>query len=163
VCSWNYEKRLLDSCLSFCQSVHQSASNNSVPSGQFFTKFGFRGFVVNVSKRFRLDYNRTRITCTLHEYQYGLANFFLEWEIFRIQDVEEIRKIQLLPYSRSIGSWICLTHKTYTCHTVQNTIRYDIFTGMKVRYTIFERVTMYNNTKRTIRKLQRFISTVILL
>jgi hypothetical protein len=37
-----------------------------------------------------------------------------------------IKKIQFLPYSRSIGSWICLTHKTYTCHTVQNTIRYDI-------------------------------------
>jgi hypothetical protein len=34
---------------------------------------------------------------------------------------------------------------------------------MKVRYTIFERVTMYNNAKRTLRKLQRFISTVILL
>jgi hypothetical protein len=55
-------------------------------------------------------------------------------------------------------------HKTYTCHTVQNTIRYDIrFTGIKVCYTIFERVTMYNNAKRTLRKLQRFISTVILL
>jgi hypothetical protein len=34
--------------------------------------------------------------------------------------------LQYLPYGRSIGSWICLTHKTYTCHTVQNTIRYDI-------------------------------------
>jgi hypothetical protein len=74
------------------------------------------------------------------------------------------KKIQFLPYGRSIGSWICLTHKTYTCYTVQNTIRYDIrFTGMKVRYTIFERVTMYNNAKRTIRKLQRFISSVIML
>jgi hypothetical protein len=40
----------------------------------------------------------------------------------------------------------CLTHKTYTCHTVQ------IF---------FERVTMYNNAKRTRGKLQRFISTVL--
>jgi hypothetical protein len=74
------------------------------------------------------------------------------------------KKIQFLPYGRSIRSWICLTHKTYTCHTVQNTIRYDIrFTGMKVRYTIFERVTMYNNAKLTLRKLQWFISTVILL
>jgi hypothetical protein len=26
-----------------------------------------------------------------------------------------------LPYGRSIRSWLCLTHKTYTCHTVQNT------------------------------------------
>jgi hypothetical protein len=34
---------------------------------------------------------------------------------------------------------------------------------MKVRYTILERVTMYNNAKRTLRKLQFFISTVILL
>jgi hypothetical protein len=58
------------------------------------------------------------------------------------------KSLQFLPYGRSIGSWICLTHKTYTRHTVQNTIRYDIrFTGMKVRYTIFERVTMYNNAK----------------
>jgi hypothetical protein len=32
---------------------------------------------------------------------------------------------------------------------------------MKVRYTIFERVTMYNNAKRTRGKLQRFISTVL--
>jgi hypothetical protein len=69
------------------------------------------------------------------------------------------KRLQFLPYGRSIGSWICPIHKTYTCHTVQNTIRYDIrFTGMKVRYTIFERVTMYNDAKRTLRKLQRFIS-----
>jgi hypothetical protein len=27
--------------------------------------------------------------------------------------------VQFLPYGRSIGSWICLTHKTYTCHTLQ--------------------------------------------
>jgi hypothetical protein len=31
------------------------------------------------------------------------------------------KEIQFLPYGKSIGSWICLTHKTYTCHTVQNT------------------------------------------
>jgi hypothetical protein len=31
------------------------------------------------------------------------------------------KNMQFLPYGRSIGSWICLTHKTYTCHTVQNT------------------------------------------
>jgi hypothetical protein len=42
----------------------------------------------------------------------------------------------------------CRTHKTYTCHTVQNTIRYDIrFTGMKVRYTIFERVNYVQQRK----------------
>jgi hypothetical protein len=27
--------------------------------------------------------------------------------------------VQFLPYGRSIGSWICLTHKTYTCHRLQ--------------------------------------------
>jgi hypothetical protein len=32
-----------------------------------------------------------------------------------------VKKIQFLPYGTSIRSWICLTHKTYTCHTVQNT------------------------------------------
>jgi hypothetical protein len=31
------------------------------------------------------------------------------------------RRTIFLPYGRSIGSWTCLTHNTYTCHTVQNT------------------------------------------
>jgi hypothetical protein len=74
-------------------------------------------------------------------------------------------KLQFLPYGRSIGSWICLTQNVYMSHgTEYDTILYDIiFTGMKVGITIFERVTMYNNAKRTLRKLQKFISTVILL
>jgi hypothetical protein len=85
-------------------------------------------------------------------------------KISRIYIVALSNKIlQFLLYGRSIGSWICLTHKTYTCHTIHNTIRYIRFTGMKVGYTIFERVTMYNNAKRKLRKLQSFISTVILL
>jgi hypothetical protein len=67
-----------------------------------------------------------------------------------VYEPAKTKMLQFLPYGRNIGSWICLTHKTYTCYTVQNTIRYDIrFTGMKVSYTIFERVTMYNNAKRT--------------
>jgi hypothetical protein len=33
----------------------------------------------------------------------------------------KVKKLQFLPCGRSIGLWICLTHKTYTCHTVQNT------------------------------------------
>jgi hypothetical protein len=53
---------------------------------------------------------------------------------------------------------------TRPIHVTRYRIRYDIrFTGMKVHYIIFERVTMYNNAKRTLRKLQSFISTVILL
>jgi hypothetical protein len=80
-----------------------------------------------------------------------------------IRGKRRTKNLQFLPYGRSIGSWICLTHKTYTCHTVQNAIRHIRFTGMKVRYTILDGVTMYNNAKRTLRKLQRFISTVILL
>jgi hypothetical protein len=54
--------------------------------------------------------------------------------------------------------------QTRRIHVTRYRIRYDIrFTGLKVRYTVFELVTMYNNAKRTLRKLQRFISTVILL
>jgi hypothetical protein len=37
------------------------------------------------------------------------------------RNIKEKKKLQFLPYGKSIGSWICLTHKTYTCHTVQNT------------------------------------------
>jgi hypothetical protein len=39
----------------------------------------------------------------------------------RWQFGQEKKSLQFLPYGRSIGSWICLTQKTYTCHTVQNT------------------------------------------
>jgi hypothetical protein len=53
---------------------------------------------------------------------------------------------------------------TRRIHVTRYRIRYDMrFTGMKVRYTIFEQVTMYNKAKRTLRKLQRFISTVIVI
>jgi hypothetical protein len=37
-----------------------------------------------------------------------------------LQLLEKKKKLQFLLYGRSIGSWICLTHKMYTCHTVQN-------------------------------------------
>jgi hypothetical protein len=63
------------------------------------------------------------------------------------------QKLQFLPHGRSIGSWICLTHKTYTCHTLQ--------CCACQLYIFFKRVTMYNNAKRTQGKLQRFISTVL--
>jgi hypothetical protein len=49
------------------------------------------------------------------------------WAVCHPKHVEfHIKSLQFLPYGRSIGSWICLTHKTYTCHTVHNTIRYKI-------------------------------------
>jgi hypothetical protein len=54
------------------------------------------------------------------------------------------KTVQFLPYGRSIGSWLCLTHKTYTCHTVQ-------CCACRL-YFFFERVTMYNNAKRNTRK-----------
>jgi hypothetical protein len=44
------------------------------------------------------------------------------WNWFCPVFVTIIKKsLQFLPYGRSIGSWICLTHKTYTCHTLQDT------------------------------------------
>jgi hypothetical protein len=57
----------------------------------------------------------------------------------------------------------------YVLHTRRiHVTRYNVlcvgcilFTGMKVCYTIFERVTMYNNAKRTRGKLQQFISTFL--
>jgi hypothetical protein len=56
--------------------------------------------------------------------------------------------------------YVLHTRRIHVTRTEYDTIRYDIrFTGMKVSYTIFERVTTYNNAKRTLRKL----STVILL
>jgi hypothetical protein len=56
----------------------------------------------------------------------GLYKLILKWISKKWNGEEWIgllwirKKLHFLPYGRSIGSWICLTHKTYTCHTVQN-------------------------------------------
>jgi hypothetical protein len=47
------------------------------------------------------------------------------------------KKLLFLPYGRSIGTWICLTHKTYTCHTVQNiTETHNIVLHNSQRYNL---------------------------
>jgi hypothetical protein len=45
----------------------------------------------------------------------------LKMGVHRIITEDLHMRNKFLPYGRSIGSWICLTHKTYTCHTVQKT------------------------------------------
>jgi hypothetical protein len=55
-------------------------------------KFCFRGFFfVNVSRRFKLHYNRTRIRCTLHEYQYALLNISRSFLLI-VRNVSDTRR-----------------------------------------------------------------------
>jgi hypothetical protein len=66
------------------------------------------------------------------EKQRGMAFGFWKTTV-----VKNIKKIQFLPYGRSIGSWICLTHKTYTYHTVQNiTDTHNIVLHNSQRYNL---------------------------
>jgi hypothetical protein len=63
-------------------------------------------FPLHIETKFRYHTATERSACT---HTYGFISYGVP------------KKIQFLPYSRSIGSWICLKHKMYTCHTVQNT------------------------------------------
>jgi hypothetical protein len=50
------------------------------------------------------------------------ARKFPQSSVWTEPEISELcvkKMLQFLPYGRSIGSWICLTHKTYTCHTLQ--------------------------------------------
>ena len=60
---------------SFIMSGRQSVPwHNSVPTARIFMKFDIWGFFENLSRKFRFDWNRTRILGTLREDQY---TFFL--------------------------------------------------------------------------------------
>jgi hypothetical protein len=86
----------------------------------------------NVRKSFWL-YNLTQynscnfLNCDRTNIKLSNTSFQHTWEIIYWTTAYwatcwETNKHQVIKrYSRSIGSWICLTHKTYTCHTVQNT------------------------------------------
>jgi len=54
----------------FCPSVRPSARNNSAPTGRIFMKFYIWTFFENLSRKFKVHYNLTRISCTLREDQY---------------------------------------------------------------------------------------------
>jgi hypothetical protein len=62
-----------------CPSVRPSARNNSAPSGRIFMKFDIWVFFENLSRKFKFHYNRTTITCTLHE---DLCTFMMSRWIF---------------------------------------------------------------------------------
>ena len=56
--------------MSGCPFVRPSAWKNSSPTGRIFTKFDIWGFFENLSRKFTLYQNLTRITSTLHEVRY---------------------------------------------------------------------------------------------
>ena len=93
----NCEKRLLPSlCLRFCfrPSVRPHGTARFALDG-FWWKLIFELFSENLSRRFKFHQNWTVITGTLHEdvftYITILAEFLLEWEMFRIKVVEETK------------------------------------------------------------------------
>jgi hypothetical protein len=79
--------------------VSPSAWNNLALTGRVFMKFDIWEFFENVSRKLKFDYTRTRIKGTLHEDQYAflsyLAYFFLEWEMFQIKIVKNIKGLIL--------------------------------------------------------------------
>ena len=53
-----------------CPSVLTSARNNSAPTGRIFMKFDIWAFFENLSNKFEINWNLTRITGALLEYRY---------------------------------------------------------------------------------------------
>jgi hypothetical protein len=81
--------------LASCPSVSLSIQNTSAPTGRILTKLDIWDFLKNLSRKFKIYQDPTRITGTLcedfsHLWQY-LADFFIEWEMFQTKFVEEIK------------------------------------------------------------------------
>jgi hypothetical protein len=79
-----------------CPSVRPSVRMEQLSSNWIdFMKFDTWVFFENPSRTFKIHYNLTRITNTLHEDQHSfwsyLAQFFLEWEIFLLKVAEKIK------------------------------------------------------------------------
>ena len=93
--SENYELRLLASkclCMSVCLSIHPSVFMKQLGSHwKDFVEIWYLSFFRNLSRIF----NPTRLACTLHEdvftFMTNLAELFLEWAIFQITFVENIK------------------------------------------------------------------------
>jgi hypothetical protein len=59
------------------------------------------------------------------------------------------KMLQFLPYGRSIGSWICFTHKTYTCHMLQCCVcrLYPVYWNESTQYNF--RTSNYVQQRKT--------------
>ena len=78
------------SVLSVRPSVHLSAWNNSVPTRQIFMKLNISVFSENMSRKFKVPLNLTRIMATLHEDQ---NTFFIisHSVLLRMRNVSEAK------------------------------------------------------------------------
>jgi hypothetical protein len=75
--------------------VRLLASDNSVPIERFFVELDIWIFFENLSRKFKFNQNLSRMTETLHKYQYTflsyLVRFFLQQERFQTNFIEKIK------------------------------------------------------------------------
>jgi hypothetical protein len=85
--SQNCAQRLLASS---CISIRLSTWNNSAPTGQIFMKLSISLFSENMSRKFKVQLNLTRIIGTVYEDQY---TFFIisRSVLFRMRNVSEAK------------------------------------------------------------------------
>jgi len=87
--------KLREEFISFAMSVCLSAWNKSAPTGRTLMIYHFWVFFEITSKKFKINYNLTRITGTLHEYRCTFMiisrSFLLAMRIFLSRFVEKIK------------------------------------------------------------------------
>jgi hypothetical protein len=76
--------------------VWPSEWNNSSPTGHIFMKFYSWVFFENLLRKYKFQYNRTRIKDTLHLYQYrpkflGISRSFWEREMFQTNGADKTK------------------------------------------------------------------------
>jgi hypothetical protein len=87
-------KATISFVMSVRPSVRQSAWNNSASTWRIVMKFDISVLFENLSRKFKIQWNLTRITSTLHKDQYviyHLIHFFLECEMFQTEVLEKIK------------------------------------------------------------------------
>jgi len=84
--------KLRKATISFVTSVRLSAWNNLAPTGQIFVKFEIWVFFENLSRKFKFDWNLTRITGIYMQFN---THFLISrWIILRMMNVSDKRRTE---------------------------------------------------------------------
>jgi hypothetical protein len=92
----------------FCSILNDDSSIKRAPPLQF---------LISVEGQIKISCSQVRRVCAPVVSHCSWLRHFLPKSTGVLEHCREGKSLQFLPYGRSIGSWICLTHKTYTCHT----------------------------------------------
>jgi len=90
-------KLIVNRCYSLAMPICRSEFDNLAPSGRIFVKFDIWVFFENLCRKFKFHWNLTRITGTLHVYQYTFMRVS-SWILLRMRNVSDKSRGEIKTY-----------------------------------------------------------------